>query len=97
MQLDSSLKQQSVGRHVTPLRHIILIPSQLVFTLTPYCCMLSGETQATVLKANTLTITPPTRFNVEINKTIANNCCYNVTVPVVNDLQEQIPLAKREI
>jgi hypothetical protein len=25
----SSLKQQSVGRHVTPLRHIILIPSHI--------------------------------------------------------------------
>ena len=31
----SSLKQQSAGRHVTPLQHIILIPSQPVFVLTP--------------------------------------------------------------
>ena len=31
----SSLKQQSAGRHVTPLEHIILIPRQLVFVLTP--------------------------------------------------------------
>ena len=31
----SSLKQQSVGRHVAPLGHIILIPSQPVFALTP--------------------------------------------------------------
>jgi hypothetical protein len=31
----SSLKQQSAGRHVAPLRHIILIPSQPVFALTP--------------------------------------------------------------
>jgi hypothetical protein len=31
----SSLKQQSVGRLVAPLRHIILIPSQPVFALTP--------------------------------------------------------------
>ena len=29
----SSLKQQSVGRHVSALGHIILIPSQLVFAL----------------------------------------------------------------
>jgi hypothetical protein len=28
------LKQQSAGRHVTPLEHIILIPSQPVFALT---------------------------------------------------------------
>jgi hypothetical protein len=31
----SSLKQQSVGRHVAPLGHIILIPSQPVFGLSP--------------------------------------------------------------
>jgi hypothetical protein len=31
----SSLKQQSAGRHVAPLGHIILIPSQPVFTLSP--------------------------------------------------------------
>ena len=39
----SSLKQQSVGRHVVPLGHIILIPSQPVFVLSPYCCVHSGE------------------------------------------------------
>jgi hypothetical protein len=31
----SSLKQQSAGRHVAPLEHIILIPSQPVFVLSP--------------------------------------------------------------
>jgi hypothetical protein len=31
----SSPKQQSVGRHVAPLGHIILIPSQPVFALSP--------------------------------------------------------------
>jgi hypothetical protein len=31
----SSLKQQSAGRHVAPLRHIILILSQPVFALSP--------------------------------------------------------------
>jgi hypothetical protein len=31
----SSLKQQSMGRHVAPLWHIILIPSQPVFVLFP--------------------------------------------------------------
>jgi hypothetical protein len=31
----SSLKQQSVGRHVAPLGHIILIPSQPGFALSP--------------------------------------------------------------
>jgi hypothetical protein len=32
---DSSLKQQPTGRHAAPLGHIIPIPSQLVFALTP--------------------------------------------------------------
>ena len=31
----SPLKQQSAGRHITPLGHIILIPSQPVFALSP--------------------------------------------------------------
>ena len=31
----SLLKQQSAGRHVTTLRHIIIISSQPVFALTP--------------------------------------------------------------
>jgi hypothetical protein len=31
----SSLKQQSVGRHFVPLAHIILIPRQPVFALSP--------------------------------------------------------------
>ena len=31
----SSLKQQSAGRHFAPLGHIILIPSQPVFALSP--------------------------------------------------------------
>jgi hypothetical protein len=31
----NSLKQQSVGRHIAPLGHIILIPRQLVFALSP--------------------------------------------------------------
>jgi len=31
----SSLKQQSEGRHVAPFGHIILIPSQPVFALSP--------------------------------------------------------------
>ena len=30
------LKQQSAGRHVAPLGHIILITSRSVFALTPY-------------------------------------------------------------
>ena len=43
----SSLKQLSVDRHVPPLGHIILIPSQTVFDFTPECCMISGEASTT--------------------------------------------------
>ena len=32
----SPLNQQSAGRNIGPLRHIILIPSQPIFALTPY-------------------------------------------------------------
>ena len=35
----SSLKQQSADRHVAPLGHIILIPSQPVFALTLMLCV----------------------------------------------------------
>jgi hypothetical protein len=45
----SSLKQQSAGRHVDPLKHSILIPSQPVFALSPLCRVLSGETTNTNL------------------------------------------------
>ena len=37
------LVQQSANRHVAPLGHIIVIPSQPVFALSPEYCMLSGE------------------------------------------------------
>ena len=43
----SSLKQQSADRHVASLGYIILIPSQPVFALSPYCCVLSGEAKNT--------------------------------------------------
>ena len=39
----TSLKQHYAGRHVTPLGHIIQIPRQSVFALSPEYCMLSGE------------------------------------------------------
>ena len=39
----SLLKQHSADRHVTPLGHIILIPSQPVFALSSECCMLTRE------------------------------------------------------
>jgi hypothetical protein len=38
-----SLKQQFADRDIAPLGHIILIPSQPVFALSPLCCVLSGE------------------------------------------------------
>ena len=44
----SSLEQQSAGKHVSPLGHIILIPNQSVFILTPKCCVFCGETTNTL-------------------------------------------------
>ena len=57
---------------LTPLGHIILILSQPVFHVSPYCWVLSGEatntnfivdwgsnSRFTALVASTLTITPP--------------------------------------
>jgi hypothetical protein len=38
-----ALKQQSMDRPVVPLGHIILIPRQPVFALSPECCVRSGE------------------------------------------------------
>ena len=38
-----SKKQQSVGIHVAPLRHILLIPMQPYFALTYQCCVCGGE------------------------------------------------------
>ena len=46
----SSLKQQPAGRHVAPLRHIIMIPSRSVVALSPLGCMLSGEATHTNFK-----------------------------------------------
>ena len=62
----SSLKQQSVGRHVAPLGHIIIMPSQPVFALSPECCVLSEEAtnpRSTALEASTLTATPQMRLS----------------------------------
>jgi hypothetical protein len=42
----SSLKQQLVGRHVTPLEHILIL-SQL-FALSPKCHMLRGEGRSNI-------------------------------------------------
>jgi len=39
----SSLKQQSVDRHLTPLWYIIIISSQPVFALSPKCWVFSEE------------------------------------------------------
>ena len=45
----SLLKQQSAGRHVAPLGHIILIPSQPVFALSPYAACLAEKQQIPIL------------------------------------------------
>ena len=52
-----SLKQQSAGRHVAPIRHIILIPSKPVFALTPQWHVVSREAANTNFKLFGLTWT----------------------------------------
>ena len=49
----SSLKQQSAGRHVTPLGHSILIPSQQVFALTLNVALQSDFFHSNHISANT--------------------------------------------
>jgi hypothetical protein len=51
----TSLKHQSVDRHVATLGHIVLIPIQPVFALSPYCCVLSGEATNTYFIVSVLT------------------------------------------
>jgi len=38
-----TFNEMMMGRHVAPLGHIVLIPSQSVFALSPYCCVCSWE------------------------------------------------------
>ena len=45
----SSLKQQSVGRHVAPLGHIILIPSQPVLPFLLNAACLAEKQQIPIL------------------------------------------------
>ena len=70
----SSLKQQSEGRHVAPLGHIIMIPIQPVAALSaekqqiPLLKSLAwpdvdSNPRSTVLETSTLTITPHMRFD----------------------------------
>jgi len=35
----SSLKQQSLGKHIAPIGHIIIIPNYHLSTRTHYCCV----------------------------------------------------------
>ena len=44
----NSLKQQSMDRHVALLGHIILIPKQPVFALSPQCCVFSENNKCQV-------------------------------------------------
>ena len=53
-----SLEQQTVGRHVTPLLLIILIPSKCLFLLHSATC-LAGKQQISFLKQNLVWPTQP--------------------------------------
>ena len=99
----SSLKQQSAGRHVATLVHIILIPNQPVFC--SYCCVLTREATDTncmvfrldrcsnprsvALEASTITITPPIPMRFKRKKT--NNELQKLTHKI-NDCAKRTPL-----
>ena len=40
------------GTHVAPIGNVFPIPSQPVFVLSPYCCVLSGEAANTNYKSD---------------------------------------------
>jgi hypothetical protein len=45
--INSNVTKKTSYRHVAPLGHIIPIPSQLIFVITPLCCVLSREATLT--------------------------------------------------
>ena len=63
----SSLKQQSADRHVTPLGHIILAPSQTVFVVAHYCCVLRGAATNTkfIVIGLTRSVLEPTIYHTQ--------------------------------
>ena len=71
-QRTNSLKQQSVIRHVAPHGHIILIPSESVFAIIPYSCVLSEEA------ANTNFIV----FSLTVSSTVSMVSTVSLTVPM---------------
>jgi hypothetical protein len=75
----SSLNQQSAGRHVAQLGHILLILSQQNFALTTYCCVISVEARHTNLIVFGLT---PTRLEPMIHRTQGEHVHHYTTDPV---------------
>lgn len=49
VKFDEMMMMMSVGRNFSPLGHIIMSPSQLVFALISECYVLSGETANTII------------------------------------------------
>ena len=73
------MNQQSAGRHVAPLGHILLILSQRNFALTTYCCVISVEATHTNLIVFGLT---PTRLEPMIHHTQGEHAHHYTTDPV---------------
>ena len=92
-----SLKQQSVGRH------IFLIPNEQIFTLTPKCCVLSGEAANTnfmIVGLNRPGLKPMIYPNPNEG---ANNYTTDVVIIIMNksaflgQLEVRIDFALREV
>ena len=82
-------QQQSAARHVAPLGHITLIPSQPVFALSPYCCVFSGE--ATNTNCIVFGLTRP-ELEPTIYRTRDEHANHNTTdtVTTVDDLNHHL-------
>ena len=65
-----SLTRQCAGKYITAIGHIIIIPSQTVFVLTPYCCVISKEAATTTFTLFGLT---QSGYNLTTRTILHNN------------------------
>ena len=77
----SSLKHQSACKHAALLRHIILIPSQAIFTLSPLWFVLHGKSIKTQKYHLPIFKTTQTRHQID---QITNYKCYNDLLDIIS-------------
>ena len=79
----NSLRQHSMGRHISLLGHIILLPSQSVFLLTPLSHLLCGGTVNTNFIVFGLTGQGPKPTVYRIGGVQANHYTTNVVTKLI--------------